>query len=98
MLEDRRLVVRQSRSLGFGINNGKVAHGLASVAVAIHDPSGAPFASLSTVSDVGPYTNADLRDVVLALRADALAIEQAVAHLMEDGRRAPDGLAAVSME
>lgn len=98
MTAERSVVVQQSRRLGFGINNGKVAHGLASVAVAIHDPSGAPFASLSTVSDVGPYTNADLQGVLVALRADALAIEHALARRMENDRGSPDGLAPVSME
>ncbi len=83
--EERKRVVRRSLSLGFGVNDGKVAHGLASVAVAIRDPSGAPFASLSIVSDDEPYGAARLQEVAQALRKDAAIIEQVAARLLEAG-------------
>lgn len=90
LLEERRGVVRESRALGFGINKGKVAHGLASLAVAIADPSGTPFASLSTVSSYGSYTDEHLEQMVAALRADAAHIERSVARLLADGYTSDD--------
>jgi len=89
-LEERRSVVGESRALGFGINKGKVAHGLASVAVAIHDPSGTPFASLSTVSSYGEYTGKHLTEMITALRADAGRIEQSLASLLQGGHSRHD--------
>jgi DNA-binding IclR family transcriptional regulator len=85
-VDERRSVVERSRAIGLGINDGKVAHGLASVAVPIRDAAGTPFASLSIVCDEGPFDDARLEEVVAALRVDAALIEQSTALLLESGR------------
>ncbi len=95
-LNERKSVALQSLRLGFGLNNGKIAHGLASVAVAICDRSGVPFASLSTVSAHGSYTGDHLQEMVAALRADAARIELSAARLMEAGHLASEHRASIA--
>ncbi len=81
----RRKMVRRSRSLGYGFNDGNVARGLVSVAVPIWDAAGVPFASLSVVSADGSFTPERLEEIVAALRKDAALITQRISNPREPG-------------
>lgn len=70
-----RKIVRQSRTLGYGINEGELVHGLSSFAVAIHDAADAPFASVSFVGARGPYEATQREAIIDGLRKEAYVIK-----------------------
>ncbi len=78
-IEERRRMLRRSRQFGFGLSDGKVAHGLVAVAVAVRDAHGEPFASLCFVSADGPYADNRLQRIAIALREQAGFIRTALA-------------------
>lgn len=76
-----RKVLRQSRALGFGINEGEIVIGLSSFGVALRDERGDAFAAISFVGTGGPYPEGRRMEIVAALRVQAAVIEERAAAL-----------------
>jgi len=74
----RREMVRRSRSMRCGVNDGNVTRGLVCAAVPIWDSAGTPFASLSVVNVGKTYGTDKLKETVGTLREFAAQITHGI--------------------
>ncbi|MGE0799841.1 MAG: IclR family transcriptional regulator [Lautropia sp.] len=71
-------MLRRSRRLGVGVSQDDIVPNISAFGVAIHDGSGAPFASISVVSTTDQLPEARVPEVVAALNGEARRIEREI--------------------
>ena len=70
-IQSLKRMLRRSKIRGFGISQSDVVPGVSAFGVAIRDPLGAPFASISVVGAAGRFPSSRVAEVVAALDAES---------------------------
>lgn len=80
-----RRLWQRSAAAGYGVNLGITARGVNAVAVAVHDATGAPFASLALAGPAAQLPLARIADAVTMLRTEGAAIARIAQRVLPEG-------------